>query len=595
MRGARIVLSSCCVVVLSFLLAGCAYFNTFYFAKRHFAAAERIREKSEAENSLGGASGTELVSQDAVRRYDDAILQCKKVLNYHAGSRWTDDAVFLLGASYYGKAAYDSALVTLDGFVEGFPESEFVPRAQYIRGLALHERGKYPEMEAAFDAALAADPKFKQKDGILFTLARTAEKQGDREEAIHRYRYLVDSFANQDRGEDGLLEIGRLYFEAGIYDSALTAFSELAGRTKNQERYEESQLQIGESLVRLGRADEAIDRLQRQLPRVDPTARDRSDYPARVRLGLAQALNRQGRHFEAIETLDKVIETQKTSPYAHEAQYQIGYTYESYLDSLDAAEKAYEEAAKMNLRPAFRELAKNRVLDLRKLRALSTQERSETDTDLEKRAGAALQIAELYYYSKRDVAAALIQYEKVIEDYPASRMAARAAYAIAWIQLQEEDLSDETGYVGLRDLVADYPESEQARSAISLLASAGADTSGLAELLVEPEPPADAEDLADPSLGPEAGRIGVSRLVGGPPDSLGISPVLLDSLGNRIGRAADPRLSRRFSLVDSLGRPVPDPAAEDTVGSGPAPEEGMGMPAESDTVEARPLRAPLEP
>lgn len=573
-----------------FLLAGCAYFNTFYFAKKHFAAAERIREQAE-ETTPSGTTEAALVPQDALRRYDDAILQCKKVLNYHAGSRWADDALFLLGASYYGKAAYDSALTTLDSFIQAFPESEFVPRAQYVRGLSLHERGKYEDMEAAFGEALRLDPDLPERAGVLFTVARTAERQGDRDEAIRQYRALVEAFPEGEEGEDGLLEIGRLYFEAGLYDSALVAYSDLAAATKNEDRYRTAQLQIGESLVRLGQSAEAIERLRSQIPPEDPTARNRDDYPARLRLGLAQAYNREGRPLEAIATLREVVDVYKTSPYAHEAQYQIAYTYESYLDSLDAAEAAYEEAAKMNFRPAFRDLAKNRVIDLRKLRALAKQEGASDDADEEERAHAALQIAELFYYSKRDVASALAQYDKVRTDYAGTKVAPRAAYAASWIALQEEDLPDEEAHGALRELVAAYPASPQARAAIALLVSVDADTSGLEALLVEPEPepeavapdPSAADSVATPLVpGLDEGEH-FEGMEGVDVDSLRRARgALWDSL--RVGRGTGEDLpGRHFSRLDS----IPE-ASVDSSGAGP-----QGVAADSLTPPGR-IGAPLD-
>lgn len=520
--GHKLLRASLLVVLLS-TLGGCAYFNTFYFAKKHYNQGERRRAETAAESDI--------VPTDAVNSYNKAILQCKKVLNFHTGSRWVDDAVFLLGASYYGKAAFDSALTTFDDFVRSFPDSDKQAEAQYYRGLCYYEQNEFEEMESAFSEALAIDQDFEYVDNMLYTRARTAERQLDYNRAIGAYRQLVSTFPGTDRGEDGLLEIGRLYFESEKYDSALVAYRELVAATKDEERYQTGQLQIGRSLIRLGGADEALDRLRRQLPREEGVGRGAgSDYPPQVRLIMAQALNRMSRHEEAIEELAVVPEKYPSSPYAVEAQYQIGFTYESYMDSLTSAETAYGTAAKMPSRSSFRDLARERLVELKKLIALSSQATAESEGNAaeEKQAEAALKIAELYYFSRREIDLAKGQYQTVIDGYPETSIAPRAAYGLAWLALREEPADTTLAYQAFRDLVAEYPASDQARSAIDFLAVAGEDTVGLGDLLIEPEPVTTPSSDESESSTPAARIPGTSVLS----DSLrGVSTILNEDSG----------------------------------------------------------------
>lgn len=545
------------ILLLLLTGTGCAYFNTFYFAKKYYSQGERGRQ---------AAASQDLASPEAARRYDQAIAQCRKVLAKHAGSRWADDALYLMGASYYGKAAYDSALIVFRDLQKAFPQSKFVKDAIYKSGLCHYERGNYEEMEAEFARVMEIDPDYEHEDDILYTLAQRAEKEGDRTSAVRSYRRLVDRFAGSERSEDGLSEIGRLYFEAEEYDSALAAYEELVSKTKDQKNYQEGQLQLAQCLIRLGRAEEAIRRLQDQIPRNLHEGRtEEIEYAARVRITLAQAYNRTGRHDEALNTLRVVLDNNRGTASAGEAAYLIGYTYESYLDSLQAAEKAYEEAASMSARTSsFRDLARNRLTNLKRLIALSGEASSGGDASVEKAAEAVLKIAELHYFSQNEVPEALAQYEKVLDQFPESKIAPRAAYAIAWIHLHEEDLPADTAVVRLRDLVETYPASDQARAAIDLLQTAGADTSGLGALLVETEP--------DTMVAAEAA--GAPNAAGAPVDSLGI-PVAAgpDSSGavpDSLRGALDPRerlRPDRRKFVDEDGLPNdPRASARDSVG-----------------------------
>lgn len=568
------------ILLLLLTGTGCAYFNTFYFAKKYYSQGERGREQSATK---------ELGSPEAARRYDQAIAQCRKVLAKHGGSRWADDALYLMGASYYGKAAYDSALIVFKDLQEAFPESKFVEDAIYKSGLCYYERGNYTEMEAEFAKVMERDPDFEHEDDILYTLAQRAEKEGDRSSAVRSYRRLVDRFPGSERSEDGLSEIGRLYFEAGDYDSALTAYEELVSKTKDEENYQEGQLQLGQCLIRLGRSDEAIQRLQDQIPRNLHEGRpEEIEFAARVRITLAQAYNRSGAHEDALSNLRNVLENHPTTPSAGEAAYLIGYTYESYLDSLQSAEKAYEEAASMSARTSsFRDLARERLTNLKRLIALSGEASSSGgDASVEKAAEAALKIAELEYFSQNEVAEALAQYEKVLDQFPQSKIAPRAAYAIAWIHLHEEDLPADTAVVRLRDLVEAYPASDQARAAIDLLQKAGADTAGLGSLLIEEKP--DTMVAAD-TLGAPMDSLGM------PVDSTGMSIVDSDTSGalpDSLRGEFDPRERlrpdrRRF--VDEDGMPEDARAAGDSARAAPPPSQ-VGIPG-PDSVRVERTRA----
>ena len=102
-------------LVLAALLcfAGCAYYNTFYLAKRYYKDAQKEQEKSVAGS----------ISPGAATRYDQVIRQCTKVITDYPKSKWVDDALYLMGASLYGKGDYAGAIRRLDELETKFPKS----------------------------------------------------------------------------------------------------------------------------------------------------------------------------------------------------------------------------------------------------------------------------------------------------------------------------------------------------------------------------------------------------------------------------------------------------------------------------------------
>jgi outer membrane assembly lipoprotein YfiO len=406
---------------------GCAYYNTFYFAKKYYAQAERSVQKSQSDK----------VPPDALQKYDDAIKQCTKVITYHPGSRWVDDAIYLMGACYYGKHEYENALKKFDELMANYPESDRVPWARYMSGLCHYARRDYGEMEAAFRSVLEKKPDFDRRDQILFTMARAAEDQRERSEAIRRYRELIRQFPHSSRSQEGLLRIGDLYFDAGSSDSAYASYSELARSTHNDQFYQDAKIKSADALVRMGKPEDAIHLLEPLVPPEDPQARMGDDWPARIRIHLAQAYNAVNRPDMALANLQEVTTKHAASSFAAEAQFQTGYTYEVYLDSLDAARKAYDALSKFPGQSVFREQGAARSRDLQQIESLSSEAAGDSASSEERQAEAALKIAEVYLLSQNRVPEAMKKYEEIVALYPETRMAPRAAYALAWIRLKK--------------------------------------------------------------------------------------------------------------------------------------------------------------
>jgi TolA-binding protein len=554
--------------------AGCAYYNTFYFAKRYFSQAEK----------LSRAAGSDKIPPEAARKYDDAIRQSTKVLKYHGGSRWVDDALYLIGASFYGKGEYEEALRKFDELVANYPESRWVPWALYKSGLSHYERKNDDQMGAYFHRVLAEHPNFERSDDILYTEARAAERRRDRVEAVRRYRELVDRFPRSDRGQEGLLRIGDLYFDAGFADSAYASYDEASRLARDEMGIRNAEVKSADALIRLQRVPEAVRQLERLLPRDETQVRPGETWPALVRVHLAQAYNAVARHRDALTVLRVVVTKYPQSSYAPEAQFQVGYTYEVYLDSLDAARTAYDQVGRTGSASIFREQAQTRSRNLAQLQTLSSQVQSDSTAGSDKQAESQLKIAELFLLSQNKVPEAIAKYQQVRIDFPQSRSAPRAAYALAWIQLRRREGQRDSAMAAFSQLIRDYPASPAARGALELLAAEGADTAGLSALLVETVP--DTLEAETPPSTPPLPASPVSP-AGSGEGSAGIAP---DSLrrgrppfpGARARRdeAAPGELPRGAPFSDTLGSPPRVPFS-DTLGSLP------GVPL-SDTMGALP-------
>ncbi|HUU44453.1 MAG TPA: tetratricopeptide repeat protein [Acidobacteriota bacterium] len=202
-----------CLIALTAALAGggCVYFNTYYNAKQLFNKAER-------ENRP--IPGRQRVSTSK-RLYEDAINKAQKVVDEHPDSKYYDDALFMIGVSYFRMTEFAKSERRFRDLLATHPESEFAEESQLYLARCRVELG---DQQAAFRT--------------FSELAQTARKKQWRAEAIFQ------------RGE---------YFAAtGAHDSALAAYTLILDEYGNSDRALESRLWAAEQTRLMERPLEAI-------------------------------------------------------------------------------------------------------------------------------------------------------------------------------------------------------------------------------------------------------------------------------------------------------------------------------------------------
>lgn len=442
------------------LLAGCsrmgAYFNTFYHAKKNYRDAERMVANSKSDR----------LPPEALKLYDKSIEKSAKVVQ-KGGGWWAgvDDAIFLMGAAYYGKRDYDEALRKFDELFLNYPKSDHIPEALYYTGLCYHRRKNYEKADEYFDRIAREYPKFKRGDDILYLVGKGFEDDGEERRAIGTYEKLIDRYPGSRHREDVLQRIGEIHFEAARYDSSLLAYSQLIDLTRDDQVFVDANLRAGQSEVRQGKYEEAVRRYESLIPE---NPKQLQDTP-RVWIQLAEAYNLSGDHEKALEVLGKVIEEYGQTTHAVEARFQIGYTYEVYLKDFEQARIMYEEAQNLKMRSVFRDEASERLKNLQQIQELEDQAQSQEEEDEEARAEAAFKVAELLYFGTGRKDEALAKYREVEKQFQETTVGPRAAYAVAYIQYSDAIGGDAKGIEDFRDLILKYPESAQAAYALDIL------------------------------------------------------------------------------------------------------------------------------
>ncbi len=427
---------------------GCAYFNTLYNAR------EKYREAMKQRTGPDGKP-----SRSQVRMLDEAIRKCQTVIGTWPDSRHVDDAMLLIARCLYAQQKYLEAAAQTDTLEARFPDTDLLPQARLLRGRALALAGEY---EAAIEVLADYAEHWSDRDDVeeaCYHLAVCCTRLDRLDDAIGWVRRLQDRNARSRRTLDAQIEVATILGEQGRWTDALAIWRQLdAGRLPIDHRYA---VWLGRARAELEAGDpaEALAAAGR-LRGLELTSAQRP--PAELlRARAYEALDSTA---TAMTVYASVARRFSRGAAGAEAHYRLGRLYEA-QDSLAAARHEYEQVSRAYARSPFATDAVRRAGNIARLLRLAD---AKDDTSPEALALRAFTLAELQLTQFEHPEQAIEGYRTVLESYPRSDLAPRAAYAIAWIYRRVLDDSVRAA-AALDTLVARYPDSQQARYAAVLL------------------------------------------------------------------------------------------------------------------------------
>lgn len=423
------------------MLSSCAYFNTVYNAKNYF----REGRKSVKHDTLVTDS----------ENFSKTIEKSTSIIVKYPGTRWIDDALFMMGASYYYKGDYSRSLEKLDFLIQNYSGSSFQYEALYLMGLAYYKLKRYGSAVVALNEAMDSK-KYRRKSLIALLYVYYADANyADMYEIADTLRKGSLNY-NERRTVLRFLSMGQ--FAEQRYEDALETATQLLSITRDERERRDLKLRIAEIYLEIGEFDQCKKFL---LGETDPEFRDL----------LADLYMRTGSIDEAKDICMELSQN-RLPDVAAEAFYEIAQMYEN-EDSIDLAVASYDSALIKAPNSEYGLKARKRSEVLKRIQALS----AETEDEVRSR----FLLAEIYFADLNDLPKALEGYQKVYNDFPKTKWAPKAMYAHLWIA--SNIFSDDTLAARLaRSLIGSYPRTEYAMSAQQILETMESDS-----LTVDPE------------------------------------------------------------------------------------------------------------
>ena len=435
------------LVLCTLFLSGCAYYNTFYNAKKQFKKAEQSHKDKPAELGLSSSQ------RDL---YEQAIKKASKVLTFYPNSKYADDALFMMGKAYFRMEALGKAQRKFEELLANYPQSKFRWETYYLLGTALYYLDDLTRSRDALSAVIDAKKRNDWADDAQFLLGEMAFDSGDYQQAVEEYSRIAEVYPKSPLKADALSMMGECHFKLGNYREALAAFQEASEREPRWQSRYMLDLRAGECYLKLSEYQQALAIFER-LARSDRYI----DHLPQIRLRIAEVYYFMGDSVQATQDYEEIIKKNPKTKEAAWAYYQLGLIQMENFDHLSVA-KDYFDKSKSEFPSS--EAAGLASLKRSQINKLEEYQQKVAASDSLQDAQLRFALAETYLLDLDRPDSALVHYQRVVELAPLSKYAPQSAFTAAWIV---ENITKDTAKSRemYQDLIAAYPFSESANAA----------------------------------------------------------------------------------------------------------------------------------
>jgi len=436
--------------IILLLFSFCTYYNTFYNAEKKYNEARRIHEKS----------GSDEPDRSANPRYDEAIKKASKVLTFHPKSKWVDDALLLIGKSFYYKGEYTKAERKFKELLVNFPESDFTQECRYYIGLCQYKMNSLSQAISTFNSIIKSEKKKGFKPKAAYILANIHFEEKEYDDAIEKYSRVINEYKNEELRGKAQFRVGECYFLKKDYQMAKDAFAQVKNVTKDRTELFESQFKMGECFYLLGETEEGMS-IFLDLSREQKFFK----HLPRIQLKIAQGHLMQDSLDLALEEYENVTLGSPRTEESSEAYYQMGIINQNILQDLKKAKELFDKAHKEKPGSDIAKKALEKSANLAKL-----EEYQKQLTEAEKPEITLYLLAEAYLFEMNQPDSAIAEFTILAQDYPESEFAPKSLYAIAWIleNLKQDKEGAEEFYQKLLDQYPGSDYSALARSSLGI-------------------------------------------------------------------------------------------------------------------------------
>ncbi len=360
------------IIFCAFLFSGCGvwenfttYFNLYYNTKDKFQEAEdaiKLQRKNLFQFEEPNISG------NVPQLLNTVIEKSSKILQFHNPSSYVDDALLMLGKSFYYQKDYQKALRKFQELVVTLPESDlilendlWIAKTQmrlkdYKNALPSLKKVREQAIEEGEDEIIKA----AYVEEIVYLIL-----QENYSSAISLINEFLDISEDNEVSSEVVYELGRLYLKTNDVENAIVAFEKVFDYSPSFEIELNSKLELASALREANQSEDALLILEEMR-----SEGKYSDSFHKIDLETGITLYSLNRIEEAVDMLAKVDTIYTTTTSSGIAKYKLGEIYEYAYKNYDSANIYYTKSATSTAPPEYLKPASEKASLFKKYQAL---------------------------------------------------------------------------------------------------------------------------------------------------------------------------------------------------------------------------------
>ncbi|MEW5994578.1 MAG: tetratricopeptide repeat protein [Candidatus Zixiibacteriota bacterium] len=436
----------------------CVYYNTFFHAKQAFNQAEEARKNSPPERPTIRTT-----------EYNRAIEKSLKVVENYPNSKYYDDALYVLAASYFYTKQYRKAERRARELLTNYPESKYALDARLYLAKARLEQLDIEAAMETFTELFESDIERDVKTEAAMALG-TFHFENKRYADAQRYFLAVrDSLGSKHQQKVAQRFIADGHFNRFQFQDALGAYLQMLGMDPdNNEKYH--------ALFRAAQCSYRLYRIADGQDYLEALAQDEIYFDSLgiLKLSLAEGYELEDDLDQAEALYQEVVDEEKIRRVAAEAAYNLGLIYQFDYDNLKKAKEYYDKVVELDRSSEMGQDALQRAGDIAKLESFTRAEldTAATQDAIDDAAYTQYQLAELYWFKLNKPDTAMLELQYIIDSLPAAYDAPKAMIALAEMVRDHEGDSGKADSI-LHEMLVRYPHSDFVPEALENLGLKG--------------------------------------------------------------------------------------------------------------------------
>ena len=341
------------------------YFNLYYNTSDIFNQAEEAIN-SQKENLFNTEELN--VPGSALQLLNKVIEKASQILQFHRESAYVDDALLMLGKSFYYQKNYLKAIKEFQELIATQPNSDLILEAKLWIGKTDIRLKKYDEALSVLEAVrkqgvdegrneIIADAYIEEIKYKLIQLDYTG--------AISLSKELLNFSKNSERNADIVYETGKLYNLLNDPENAILSFQKVFEFSPSFETEFGAKLELGKAYREDGKPEKALSVFnEMKSNKIYSDSYDQID----LEMGITQVdLKNYKEALKEFKTVDTAFTNSKSAGLAN---YQLGELYQYNIPNYDSSSFYYAKALSSRLPSDYIITANEKIQRLRKYKTL---------------------------------------------------------------------------------------------------------------------------------------------------------------------------------------------------------------------------------